>query len=285
MVAVGCALALVLGTWVFLAERDRPAERSTASPPSFSAVPPGTPTFTLLQMNLCLSGVARCHGWAYPEVVREAIARIRAERPDAVTINEGCARDLGRIARATGYHLRFVRIGYLGGPFRCVRPGGRGLFGDAVLTTAPITSSRSHPFRHQEGPEVRRWLCVTAGRGPQVCTAHLEITGIGAGRPNAAQCAELSRLLTRRAAAGPLVFGGDVNRTRTCAPTGFWTATDRSATQEPGLQQVYGTAAGLRAPESVTIPAHFTDHDGLVVRVREPRRLRIGRSLRHPRQP
>ena len=270
MVAGACALALVLTLWAVLsASGDAPArQRPTADPAAGQLAPdrPGTRSFTLLQLNLCLSGVASCHGWAYPAVLREAIARIRATGPDAVTLNEGCGRDARYLARATGYRLRFVPIDYAGGSFPCIRPGGRGLFGDAVLTRARVVSSSTQPFRAQEGPEVRRWLCVVVRRGPDVCTAHLEVTGIGAGRPNAAQCAELGRVLTRRAAEGTVVFGGDVNRTTTCAPAGFWTATDRGATQGAGLQQVYGTASNLGPPESATLPARYTDHDALVVR-------------------
>ena len=66
----------------------------------------GGSTYTLLQMNLCLSGFAGCYGKvAYPAGVRDAVARIRAARPDAVTLNETCRRDVAEIARLTGYHL------------------------------------------------------------------------------------------------------------------------------------------------------------------------------------
>src|ERR687898_2203849 len=94
-------------------------------------------TYTLMQMNLCLSGLADCYGKAaYPAVVEEAVARIREGRPDAITFNEACRSDVARIARRTGYHLRFSRVISRGERLRCVRPGGRGLFGDAVLTEA-----------------------------------------------------------------------------------------------------------------------------------------------------
>ena len=64
--AVGCALVLALTG----------CGRSTAT----------SPTYTLMQMNLCLSGLAGCYGKAaYPAVVEEAVARVRAAHPDAVT--------------------------------------------------------------------------------------------------------------------------------------------------------------------------------------------------------
>ena len=67
-------------------------------------------TYTLMQMNLCLSGLAGCYGKAaYPAVVEEAVARIREARPDAVTVNEACRSDVAQIARRAGYHVRFSR--------------------------------------------------------------------------------------------------------------------------------------------------------------------------------
>ena len=59
-----------------------------------SLVPaPGGSTYTLLQMNLCLSGFAGCYRKvAYPAGVHDAVARIRQAHPDAVTLNETCQR-------------------------------------------------------------------------------------------------------------------------------------------------------------------------------------------------
>ena len=52
------------------------------------------------------------------------MARIRDAHPDAVTFSEACRGDVARIARRTGYHLRFSRVIYLGRPLR-LRPTGR----------------------------------------------------------------------------------------------------------------------------------------------------------------
>jgi endonuclease/exonuclease/phosphatase family metal-dependent hydrolase len=267
MAAVGCGLVVVLAVRIVLSQgAGAPGLEQRAALRSSRAAAAGTRPFTVMQLNLCLSGWATCRGWAYPAVVREATTRIRQVRPDAVTLNEGCRRDARDIAEAAGYHLRFTRISYGGARLPCIRPAGRGLFGDAVLTEAPIVSDQSRRFHDQDGPEVRRWLCVTTQRGPDVCTAHLEVPRIGGGRPNREQCAELGRLLVRRAAARPVVFGGDVNRVGTCAPAGFWTASDQAATQDPGIQQVYGSTADFGTPRVSTRPAHYTDHDVLVVR-------------------
>jgi hypothetical protein len=98
-----------------------------------------------------------------------------------------------------------------------------------------------------------------------VCTAHLseriplDVAG------NDGQCAELRALLARRAAAHTVIFAGDLNRRSPCAPTGFWTRSDFSAEQDPGLQQVYGTGA-LHSPSTEVVPAIHTDHDILVLR-------------------
>jgi endonuclease/exonuclease/phosphatase family metal-dependent hydrolase len=220
------------------------------------------PSYSLMQMNLCLSGFARCYGRvAYPAGAEDAVARIRAARPDAVTLNETCRRDVARIAQATGYQLRFSTVRVSGRPLRCVRPGGRGAFGDAVLTRAPVASAESADFAAQSGPEWRRWLCVTTRAGIDVCTAHLASTG------NGAQCAELAAILTRRAATRPVIFGGDVNRRSACAPEHAWTRSDAAAGQAPGLQGVYGTGR-LRGPAAEILPAARTDHDVLLVRAR-----------------
>jgi endonuclease/exonuclease/phosphatase family metal-dependent hydrolase len=219
-----------------------------------------------MQMNLCLSGVAGCYTKVeYPAVVKEAVARIREAHPDAVTFNEACGRDVAFIARRAGYHMRFSRVIYDGKPLPCIKPGGRGLFGDAVLTKASIQSSDSHAFEAQAGPEQRQWVFVTTRVGVDVCTAHLAAPEAAEVAANEPQCAELRVLLARRAAVRTVIFGGDVNRRPSCAPQGFWTRTDRFAHQDPGSQQVYGTGA-LRSPSARVVPATHTDHDVLLVR-------------------
>jgi endonuclease/exonuclease/phosphatase family metal-dependent hydrolase len=254
LAAVGCALVLVLTG----------CGRSSGTA---AAVPlPGGSTYTLIQMNLCLSGLAGCYGKVdYPAGVEEAVARIREAHPDAVTLNEACRSDAARIARRTGYHLRFSRVIYHGSPLPCVQPGGRGLFGDAVLTKAAIESTDSQAFQAQAGPERRLWLCVGTRVGVDVCTAHLASPETAEVAANDPQCAELRTLLERRAAARTVIFGGDVNRRTSCAPHGFWTRSDGSAHQDPGLQQVYGSTA-LRLPSARVVPATHTDHDVLLVR-------------------
>jgi endonuclease/exonuclease/phosphatase family metal-dependent hydrolase len=222
--------------------------------------------YTLMQMNLCLSGLADCYRKVrYPGVVDEAVVRIRAARPDAITFNEACRGDVASIARRTGYHMRFSAVIYFGKLLPCVKPGGRGLFGDAVLVRTGVRSSENHAFHAQAGPEQRRWLCVLTRVGVDVCTSHLASPDIDEVAANKPQCAELRRVLARRAGAGAVIFGGDVNRRGSCAPVGFWTRSDASARQDPGSQQVYGVGALFRSPAVQVVPAVHTDHDALLV--------------------
>jgi endonuclease/exonuclease/phosphatase family metal-dependent hydrolase len=268
LAAVGCALVLApagcsqsSGT-----SGTQPREPSTSMGKPAAVPPAGGSTYTLMQMNLCLSGLAGCYDkGAYPAVVEEAVARIREAHPDAVTFNEVCRSDIARIGRRTGYHLRFSRVIYRGERLRCVRPGDRGLFGDAVLTKAAIEGTVKRDFEAQAGIERRRWMCVTTRADVDVCTAHLNTRSAVEVAGNNAQCAELAALLARRATARAVIFGGDVNRRDSCAPAGVWTRTDRSAEQAPGLQHVYGSRA-LRSPSAEVVPATHSDHDFLLVR-------------------
>ena len=167
--------------------------------------------------------------------------------------------------------MRFSRVIYRGERLFCIHPGGRGLFGDAVLTRAAIAHTDEQDFKAQAGIERRRWICVATRRDIDVCTAHLNGRTPVEAAGNNAQCSELSALLARRAAAGTVIFGGDVNRRRPCAPAGLWIRTDSSARQAPGLQQVYGSGA-FSSPSAEVLPAAHTDHDVLVVRARLVRR-------------
>lgn len=238
-----------------------PATTRSAPTPS---PPVGSTPFSLLQMNLCLSGLAPCLD--YPEVIREAITAIRRQRPDAVTLNEVCSRDVARMARRTGYQQRFSTVLYGGRPLPCRDPSGRGVFGNALLTAAQITATVDRPFSAQSiDPEQRRWLCVATAQSVTVCTTHLSSPS----EPRTAvlrQCAEFTDMLAGQARRGPTLAAGDMNKPGSCAPSGMWTRTDSGAAQTPGVQHAYGTASRLRAATSEVLPATYTDHDFLYVR-------------------
>lgn len=224
-------------------------------------------SYSLLQLNLCLSGLAGCYpGTEYPRVVEEAVAKIEADRPDAVTVNEACSGDIARIAEETGYDYRFSTVMYRGAPLACTKPEGRGVFGNAVLVDGTITASEDRAFESQLGSEERRWLCVETQERMRACTAHLSVAGSTAqATTNEAQCQELTALLGRGGQTTATVFAGDVNRKESCAPAGFWTATDADATQAPGIQHAYGTRGWLPNPKATVVPMTYTDHDGLLV--------------------
>jgi endonuclease/exonuclease/phosphatase family metal-dependent hydrolase len=222
---------------------------------------PGTP-YTVLQMNLCLSGTADCYSrTAYPAIVQEAAEQVMAQDPQAVTLNEACRGDATDIARRAGYRMRFTAVLVRGEPLPCVAPVRRGVFGLAVLTRARITTSHDQPFAGQVGPEKRRWLCVTTARAISVCTAHLGTReSAEAISANDAECAELRAVLARYDGAGTTVFGGDVNRREPCAPDGMWTGGDTAAAQAPGIQHIYGSLS-LHGPVARVSAATYTDHD------------------------
>lgn len=224
-------------------------------------------SYSLLQLNLCLSGLAGCYpGTEYPRVVDEAVGKITAESPDAVTVNEACSGDIARVAAETGYDYRFTTVMYRGAPLPCIKPEGRGVFGNAVLVDGTIKSSEEAAFEAQLGSEERRWLCVETDEDVRACTAHLSVAGSAAqAATNEAQCEELTAILGRDGQDQATIFAGDVNRQESCAPAGFWTATDADATQAPGIQHAYGSRGWLANPTTTIVPMTYTDHDGLLV--------------------
>jgi endonuclease/exonuclease/phosphatase (EEP) superfamily protein YafD len=106
---------------------------------------------------------------------------------------------------------------------------------------------------------------VTTRVEVHVCTAHLNTRTPVELAGNDGQCAELMALLARRAAAGTVIFGGDVNRRSHCAPEGFWTGTDGSGGRSPGIQHVYGSGR-LSSPSTEVVPAMHSDHNVLLIR-------------------
>ncbi len=233
-----------------------------------STAAPSAARFSVLQMNLCLSGLAPC--LHYPQVVHEAVRVIRTRRPNAVTVNESCAGDVARIAARTGYHWRFTTVLYRGGPLPCRSPAGRGVFGNAVLTKGAVRRSVDGRYAAEDVLEQRRWLCVTTVRPVTVCTTHLEArTSLATIVIRHRQCAELTDLLAARARRGPTIAAGDINAGGSCAPPGMWTRSDhRPGAQKPGLQQAYGSRVDLRGPRTTVVPATSTDHDFLLVTAR-----------------
>ena len=259
-VAVPLALATsatAVGTAV--PERPAPAQGHVDRTPSES--------YELLQLNLCLSGLAGCFAdTEYPNVVDEAIVKIQTHTPEAVTVNEACSGDVDRIAEETGYDVAFATVIYNGAPLPCRNPGERGVFGNAVLVDGEILSSEDQAFGAQLGAEQRRWLCAVSDADVRVCTTHLSVAGSEAqAATNDAQCAEVATLLRQNPQRQATILGGDVNRQESCAAPGLWTATDSAAAQAAGIQHVYGSRKWLNQPQAQVIPMTYTDHDALLV--------------------
>jgi endonuclease/exonuclease/phosphatase family metal-dependent hydrolase len=231
--------------------------------------PPGRP-YAQLQVNLCLSGAAGCFdGTEYPKVIDEAVATIKRVKPSSVVIDEACSGDAATIAQHTGMHASFANVIYGGAELPCRDPGGRGFFGNAVLTRSAPVQVESQPYESQFGQEQRRWICVTGDDRVTVCGTHLAVGG-AAGTPNQAnqdaQCVEFGQVLQTFAADHTVIASGDMNRQTSCAPAGFWTLRDEEATQAKGIQHVYGEVDAFASPSKLIIPTTYTDHDALLVK-------------------
>jgi endonuclease/exonuclease/phosphatase family metal-dependent hydrolase len=238
--------------------------------PAISSVSPSVArssesAYQILQMNLCLSGQAGCYSrTTHTSILDEAAGQIADQDPEAVTLNEVCRADAAELARRTGYRMRFAGVRYGGTPLPCIDPRGRGLFGIAVLTKDPITTSQGRPFAVQADPEERRWLCASTTGAITVCTAHLSTRqSTVEGAANDAECRELRGVLARHEEGGTTLFGGDVNRQSSCAPSTMWAAHDTAATQSAGVQHVYGSRS-LDEPSVTVAEATYTDHDFLL---------------------
>lgn len=232
--------------------------------PTFASANGRPADYSLLQLNLCLSGYAGCYAdTEHPAVVNEAIATIEEHSPDAVTINEACSGDIARIAAETGYDYEFGTVIYNGGELACKNPGERGVFGIAVLTASPIESANGAAYAVQQGSEERRWLCAGTEDGARVCTTHLAVGSQVA--TNQAQCEEFTAIIDAFSRSEATIAGGDFNRQTPCAPEGAWTQRDEEAKQAPGIQHVVGLRGGFVLPSDEIVPLTFTDHDGLLV--------------------
>ena len=238
----------------------------------------GAPPLRLLQMNLCDSGIAACYtGRSVPE----AVAVIRAEAPDVVTVNEVCEPDVPALAAAmaaahpAGTVVRVFTPAAdrrTDGPFHCL-DGQR--YGIGLLLRLPSGHTRHreyhgiYPAQDNRDPEERVWVCVDAEAGPVACTTHLASTSATVAL---AQCRYLfgTVLPSVRARDGyrPVVLGGDLNLreggspdVRSCVPAGYPRRGDG------GVQHVVATPEFAVASAARLDLAGTTDHPGLVVKL------------------
>ena len=155
----------------------------------------------VLQMNLCNSGLAGCYTG---RSVATAVAVIRAQAPDLVTLNEVCRADVPVLDRAladtepfgaTTSAFQPALDRRTGNVVRC-RNGEP--YGIALLTRRPPlapafrTVGGIYPTQNPADPEERAWLCVDT-TGFAACTTHLDAANATVAR---AQC---DYLIARRA--------------------------------------------------------------------------------------
>ena len=233
--------------------------------------------FSVLQVNLCNSGMATCYSGG--RAVARAVELVREVRPDVMTLDEICRADLTAVRRAVQRLDRdravvstFRAAGDRpsSGPTRCLNGQDFGI-GLVVSVPAPyrgqVTSWGTYSAQDPSDPELRVWACITATRQFRACATHLAAIG---GAVALAQCRELMS-----AAAGPgpgrpghlpLVLGGDLNLglrpaadVRTCVPPGY-------ARNDDGDVQHVITSGDLEVRQRRLVDVRgTTDHPGLLV--------------------
>ncbi|HEV7864508.1 MAG TPA: endonuclease/exonuclease/phosphatase family protein, partial [Acidimicrobiia bacterium] len=167
-------------------------------------------TVRVMQFNFCGSicnrGVVDKSG-ANNDVVEDIRNRIVSARPDIVALNEACEAQVNRLKA-----LLQGSSWSMGGVFRDQRADGRcqggQRFGDAVLTAGTVGRQEVLPLPNG-GSEHRAILCLHTDAGGPVlaCALHL-VTGKA---QNRLQLAAAAKILDARAAAGPVILGGDFN--------------------------------------------------------------------------
>ncbi|HET6703962.1 endonuclease/exonuclease/phosphatase family protein [Amycolatopsis sp.] len=221
--------------------------------------------FTVLQLNLCRSGVAGCFDQGGTNPMAKAASTIVAANPAVVTLNEVCSAETTKLAddvkAQSGRVYTLVRqaVGKRQDgrtePLPCT--GGRGEYSIAVLARQDVGGLQAREggyYAAQDGGrEQRAYLCAKFGT-VNACTTHLS-TKLPAVEQ---QCAELKALLTKY---GPAtVFGGDLNlrypgdpSAQACVPAGSFRKGDGSV-----QHIIAGGAFGFVSSGRTSIPG--TDH-------------------------
>jgi hypothetical protein len=199
-------------------------------------------------MNLCNSGRARdCY--TRGRAVTEAAGKISAYRPDVVTLNEVCQKDV------LDTLLTAMRQAHPGAPVvaafepawspsrHAAFPCNNGQpFGDGVIVSLPAVAAShlavgggTYPSDMQFAPddEDRGWVCIAVTGVLYACTSHLVANHSDLA---ARQCHELmdARIPGFVAAHGPapVVMGADLNLTdadaQACVPPGYYRERDPS---------------------------------------------------------
>ncbi len=238
-------------------------------------------------MNLCNSGIAACYTG---RSVAEAAAVLRAERPDAVTLNEICRDDLPvlQAALAGAEPGRHVRTAFEAAteprtarPVRCRngQPFGIGLLTGVRRPDRGVTRTAARlPMQDPDDLEQRVWLCLHAIDHFFACTAHLSSTSAAVA---IRQCRYLTETVIPRVRGphpeDPLILGADLNLTdhdspnvQSCLPAGI------VRTDDGGRQHVLASDS-LVVTATRSIDMHrTTDHPGLLADLSVSRRGQSG---------
>lgn len=226
-------------------------------------------TITVLQLNICHGGMARCYRG--DTVLAKADEVIRSSKPQVLSVNEACSRDIDRLRPAMGTaRALFVAARNLDDTPTLCRDGDQ--YGNIIMVTDGLagtteeTGTYTAQYRAADGHlELRSWACLPAGE-LSACTTHLSSDNA----PTAlAQCQDLMNR-----AAGypqPAIVVGDFNlkdqgapSMRDCDPTGFTRQSDNS------VQHIYASD-NLSFTQTTKIDmAGTTDHPGLLARLTNP---------------
>jgi len=248
-------------------------------------------TIIVLQLNLCNGGAAPCYEeYNRDEAVPEAISKIAKmePKPDVITLNEVCRKDVATIARSTGYqadHRNFfpaLRRSDDGSTtnHKCTNAvGKRGErtgyknedygIGFLVRNHGDQVRNLSRAYTAQDtrsSKEVRVMACAEY-QELNVCTTHLVAK---ADKIALEQCKELREYAADHARRQPTVVGGDFNlkynegsptNVQKCAPGGFFRKGD-------GNVQHVMASGHFEFVSRRIVQLDRTDHEGLAVTVR-----------------
>jgi endonuclease/exonuclease/phosphatase family metal-dependent hydrolase len=250
---------------------------ATATTPDPTTVDRPLASVRVLQLNLCSSGIAACYTGRSTD---RAVAVVRAEAPDLITLNEVCQDDVTALERALAdvvpggtvvSAFQPARDGRTGEPYRCRngRQYGIGLVSRWPSAPGSAPDGGIYPDQDRDDPEERAWLCLDAAADSPVtvCTTHLaytkrEIAG--------AQCRYLFETvigdLRARDGAAPAVVGADLNLgsgdspdLKACLPPGS------ALVDDGGPQHVVATPEYVVGEHRTVDLRGTTDHPGLLV--------------------
>lgn len=233
--------------------------------PTVAAAAPSA--YSVLQINLCNSGLADCYTGRATDAAGELIA---ARLPSVVTVNEMCSTDIDAIKLRTGYN-DFETFTQSGTQF-C--KDGKGLYGNAMLFPPGTSVSGYRSFRYaaQNHDKEKRTLSCAVADGVAVCVTHLSRNrDDGKLRADdlkirASQADEMSRYIGTQLGAGPRILGGDWNMkhggnpdAQEFVPAGMFRKGDGN------VQHVLASSAHFRFERVREMDLSWTDHPGFQV--------------------